>query len=378
MTDVMGCASSTETKHVIYVKPRAFNGTNSVNELKQINLNHLQSEQRSDKTPNNNNANVNDNMFSSGDKDKDKASKQGEKSLLNSDAERKVENKDSESLIKPGDENDIKDKPRRLSHQDEVNENVKRSTVQTERRMSKESDKKINRKVSDARTNASSITEWETDSELAVDKDIEEVDATTNRDYTVAGRTDAEFSETKFSGKQTQSGGNDDIQHDTEQTGKNAIESANKESKHVIASYIGSDGNEKNGEIKDDSTVKAYANYVGSGNDEKQNVENSENRNSQQLPKTAQNLKDNDSEKDGTTKQTEKRQRQQENKDNTELLVAKRDNSMEEAGQNISDTENTGPAPTLVKAKDIMPSADTLKVLADQVKQVGGFVTFLS
>ena len=370
MTDVMGCASSTETKHVIYVKPRAVNGTNSVNELKQINLNYSQSEQRSDKTPNNNNANVNDNMLSSRDKDKDKASKPRETSLLNNEAERKAENKDSESLIKPGDEDDIKDEARRPSHQDEVTENVKRSTVHIERRMSKESDKNINRKFSDARTNASSITEWETDSELAVDKDIEEVDATTNKDYTVTGRTEAEFSKTKVSEKQEQNGGIDDIQHDTEQNGKNAIESANKESKHVIASYIGSDENEKIDEINGNSSVKAYANYVGSGNDEKQNVENRENRKSQQHPKTAQNLKDSESEKDGKTKQTEKHQRQQENKDNTELLVAKRDDSMEEAGQNISDTEDTGPAPTLVKAKDIMPSADTLKVLADQVKQV--------
>ena len=32
--------------------------------------------------------------------------------------------------------------------------------------------------------------------------------------------------------------------------------------------------------------------------------------------------------------------------------------------------DKSGPSPTLVKAKDIMPDADTLKVLADQVRKV--------
>ena len=359
----MGCSTSSETKHVIYVKPHVANGTNSINGLKRIS---------NDKTTNNNAEDVANHMRSDKDKGEDKKAKTESPPLPNNEVRRTVGAKNNVSGIKEdGDHGDSLDKLNGHSHNGEFTETDQRNSAENDKRLNGlESGKRVNRKFSDTKTKASSITEWETDSELALDKELEEVDAKEANHDKITRRTEAVIVKTRGSEEQQNITESDKTQDGRENVDKTGDETVHKKFRPVMASYVGSDGNENVGQTIDDSTVKAYASYVGSGNGEKcKDV--GENRVGPHPSKIHQNTKDSITEQSAQTKHKEKTQKQQENKVNSEVSDAKTDTLIEEAHeQDKSGTEASGPAPTLVKAKDIMPSADVLKVLADQVKQV--------
>ena len=350
----MGCASSSDTKHVIDVKPRTGNGAHSVSVLKRGDSNHSHAESRRDKTANNNNADVNDHMLSANKNDNGISTEQ-------------TISLQSNGTIKAG-ENGIngasknKEKTKAVSRQHELEVHVMESVKPTSATTGKENEKKINRRASDAKTNPSSVTEWETDSELVVDKNIEDISSTANKDLNISRQTEPNIVNHKGLDIHANNSGTDKLQNDKELGRQTENDADNRESNHVIASYVGSDENRQNADENNENAVKAYASYVGTGTDKETNASEKSEQNIHTVSNT---------QLEAQIDQTETQQKQQQSTTDTTVLEAKHDNARNaDDRQATPDSEDKGPFPTLVKAKDIMPSADTLKILADQVKQV--------
>ena len=330
------------------MKPRTENGTNSTKVLTRSHSNQLQAD-RGGKTANNNNADVNDHMLSVSNKDNGISAEQTVSLQSNGTI------KTNENGINGASES--KDKTKAVSRQDELEKHVVESVIQASVNISKEKEKKLSRRISDARTNPSSVTEWDTDSELAVDKDIEGISSTANKDLNITRQTEPNIVNHKGLDIHANNSGTDKLQNDKELGRQTENDADNRESNHVIASYVGSDENKQNDDENNENAVKAYASYVGTGTDKETKKEKSEQHSDTQL--------------ETQLDQTETQQKQQDYTTDMTVLDTKHDNARNvDDRQATPDSEDKGPLPTLVKAKDIMPSADTLKILADQVKQV--------